>query len=195
MKTMDHNTESVSKKTILKYPQILMRILITAQQVKNFESMRTNIFIILAFTISGLGFSQTRTANVNTTVNSQKTEQMTSVETPAIGDIKNDAQSTDHNGWYLMNGRAIADLPMPLQKKANTLGFKERLTESERTEQQVAAVSAENGALPKNGQVLNANRSGSVSGRSGSVSGKSIAEASTLVSSDAASNRFIYLGE
>lgn len=157
--------------------------------------MRTNILIILAFTIYGLGFSQARTANVNTAANSQKIEKSTRVETPAIGDIKNDIQTEDHNGWYLMNGRAIADLPMPLQKKANTLGFKERLTESERKEQQIADVHAENGTSPKNSQGLDTNRSGSVSGRSGSVSGKSIAESSTLISSDAASNRFIYLGE
>lgn len=156
--------------------------------------MRTNILIILAFTIYGLGFSQARTVNVNMAANSQKIEKITAVETPAIGDIKNDIQTEDHNGWYVMNGRAIADLPMPLQKKANTLGFKERLTESERKEQQIADVHAENGTSPKNGQVLD-NRSGSVSGRSGSVSGKSIAESSTLISSDAASNRFIYLGE
>ncbi|SHK76135.1 hypothetical protein SAMN05444267_1007131 [Chryseobacterium polytrichastri] len=192
---MNCNSESVIQRTILKYPQILIRILTLAQQFKNFESMRTNIFIIIAFIMYGLGFSQARTANVNMAANSQKTENITAVETPAIGDIKNDIQSIDHNGWYLMNGRAITDLPMSLQKKAITLGFKERLTESERKEQQVAAINAENGTPPKNGQTLNINRSGSVSGRSGSVSGKSIAEGATLVSSDAASNRFIYLGE
>lgn len=183
MKTIYHTMESHNRKIILKDPQILMRVITMTQHFINFESMRTNIFIIIACTFSGLAFSQTRTTIVNTTATAQKIEQINAVETPMIGDTKNDIQSTDHNGWYLMNGRAIADLPVSLQKKANTLGFKEHLGEAEKA------------SLPntdRSGSV--SGRSGSVSGRSGTVSGKSASESPAVIS-NVTSNRFIYLGE
>lgn len=189
MKTMYNNTEPVNMKIRLKYPQILMRILTEAQQFKNFEPVRTNIFIFLAIIISGLGFSQTKTARLAPAGNSQKIEKMSAVETPTIGETKNDTQSADHNGWYLINGRAITDLPVTLQKKATTLGFKEYLSDVE--SKAIGNTNAENPPSPKSNQPLNPARSGSVSGRSGSVSGKS----TTVVVSDVTSNRFIYLGE
>lgn len=30
---------------------------------------------------------------------------------PEIGDIKNSVETTDHNGWYLLNGRMVSTLP------------------------------------------------------------------------------------
>lgn len=176
-------------KIMLKYLQILTRILTENQKFKNFEPMRINIFIFLAIIISGLGFSQTKTASVAPASNSQKIEKMSAVKTPTIGETKNDTQSSDHNGWYLINGRAIADLPVTLQKKATELGFKEYLSDVE--SKVIGNTNAENPPSPKNTQPLNPARSGSVSGRSGSVSGKS----TTVVVSDVTFNRFIYLGE
>lgn len=39
------------------------------------------------------------------------------------GDIKNSAKTTDHNGWYLLNGRAVSTLPANAQATAAFLGF------------------------------------------------------------------------
>lgn len=163
--------KSDNRKIMLKYPQIVMKISTNNQHFINFKSMKTNIFILIACTLSSLAFSQTRTT---ITINSRKIEQINAIEAHKIGDTKNDIQSTDHNGWYLMNGRAITDLPLPLQKKASILGFKEHLSD------------AENVSLPKNTQPLNTDRSGS-------VSGKSTSESSAVVL-EVTSNRFIYLG-
>lgn len=42
---------------------------------------------------------------------------------PKIGDIKSSMVSTDHEGWYLMNGRNTSTLPALAQTNASTLGF------------------------------------------------------------------------
>jgi len=39
------------------------------------------------------------------------------------GDVKHGFQSVDHNGWYLLNGRAISSLPANAQTAAASLGF------------------------------------------------------------------------
>lgn len=39
------------------------------------------------------------------------------------GDIKNSVKDTDHNGWYLLNGRSISSLPAAAQNSASVLGF------------------------------------------------------------------------
>lgn len=39
------------------------------------------------------------------------------------GDIKNSARTADHNGWYLLNGRAISTLPANAQVVTTALGF------------------------------------------------------------------------
>lgn len=40
-----------------------------------------------------------------------------------IGDIKYGVQSSDHSGWYILNGRNISTLPSNIQTAANSLGF------------------------------------------------------------------------
>lgn len=40
-----------------------------------------------------------------------------------VGDIKEGAQSTDHNGWYILDGRSVATLPANAQTNATTLGI------------------------------------------------------------------------
>jgi microcystin-dependent protein len=42
---------------------------------------------------------------------------------PEIGDIKDSYQTSDHAGWYLLNGRAITSLSATAQANAATLGF------------------------------------------------------------------------
>ena len=42
---------------------------------------------------------------------------------PAIGDVKFSFQSTDHDGWYLINGRTVSSLPITAQTNASSLGF------------------------------------------------------------------------
>lgn len=40
-----------------------------------------------------------------------------------VGDVKHGLQTADHNGWYLMNGRAVSTLPAAAQTGAGTLGI------------------------------------------------------------------------
>ncbi len=42
---------------------------------------------------------------------------------PKIGDIKSSVSTTDHDGWYLLNGRNISTLPAAIQTNAINLGF------------------------------------------------------------------------
>lgn len=42
---------------------------------------------------------------------------------PVIGDVKYSSRTTDHDGWYLLNGRAINTLPSGAQTSATGLGF------------------------------------------------------------------------
>ncbi|KMQ64364.1 hypothetical protein ACM46_08725 [Chryseobacterium angstadtii] len=39
------------------------------------------------------------------------------------GDIKNSVQPSDHNGWYLLNGRSVSSLPTTAKTSATGLGF------------------------------------------------------------------------
>lgn len=41
----------------------------------------------------------------------------------SVGDIKSGFQITDHDGWYLLNGRSIGTLPIIAQAAATSLGF------------------------------------------------------------------------
>lgn len=43
--------------------------------------------------------------------------------TTAIGDIKHSIVTTDHNGWYLLNGRNTSTLPTKAQVNATSIGF------------------------------------------------------------------------
>lgn len=40
-----------------------------------------------------------------------------------FGDVKHGLEAADHNGWYLMNGRAVSTLPTVAQVGASTLGI------------------------------------------------------------------------
>lgn len=42
---------------------------------------------------------------------------------PVIGDIKDGYATADHDGWYLLNGRAISSLSTAVQSNALILGF------------------------------------------------------------------------
>jgi len=44
-------------------------------------------------------------------------------EPQKIGDIKSSINTTDHDGWYLLNGRNISDLPTAAQTHATELGY------------------------------------------------------------------------
>lgn len=45
------------------------------------------------------------------------------VQKPIVGDIKNSTLSTDHDGWYLLDGRNISLLPLVAGNNATLLGF------------------------------------------------------------------------
>lgn len=44
-------------------------------------------------------------------------------KTPVVGDIKNGFQATDHNGWYILDGRAITTIAVRQRAVAVALGF------------------------------------------------------------------------
>lgn len=46
------------------------------------------------------------------------------------GDIKNSVQSIDHNGWYLLNGRAVSSLPVTAKNSASGLGYTSSLPDA-----------------------------------------------------------------
>lgn len=45
------------------------------------------------------------------------------LQNAVYGDIKESRQTTDHCGWYLLDGRAISTLPAKAQANATALGF------------------------------------------------------------------------
>lgn len=49
---------------------------------------------------------------------------------PDVGKIKNSVETADHNGWYLLNGRALSSLPAVAQTSAADLGFVTNLPNS-----------------------------------------------------------------
>ncbi|KXH79095.1 hypothetical protein [Chryseobacterium kwangjuense] len=40
-----------------------------------------------------------------------------------VGHVKYGVQTSDHNGWYLLNGRAVSSLPSSAQSNAVSIGF------------------------------------------------------------------------
>jgi hypothetical protein len=47
-----------------------------------------------------------------------------------VGDIKTSVKTSDHNGWYLLNGRNVTTLPAEAQYGAESLGFSDRLPDA-----------------------------------------------------------------
>lgn len=47
-----------------------------------------------------------------------------------FGDIKTGFQATDHQGWYLLNGRTVTSLPANVQSQAINLGFTSNLPDA-----------------------------------------------------------------
>lgn len=47
---------------------------------------------------------------------------LSTLDTP-IGNVKYGVQTTDHNGWYLLDGRAVSSLPASVQSNAVSIGF------------------------------------------------------------------------
>lgn len=49
---------------------------------------------------------------------------------PTIGDIQGSALTTDHDGWYLLNGRAVSTLPSAAAAYAQGFGFGSNLPDA-----------------------------------------------------------------
>lgn len=47
-----------------------------------------------------------------------------------IGDLKYSFQTADHDGWFLLNGKAVTDLPAGIQANAKGLGFSVNLPDA-----------------------------------------------------------------
>lgn len=58
-----------------------------------------------------------------TPANSKWVRLSDSKNTSASGDVKNSFKAADHEGWYLLDGRAISTLPAAAQTAATALGF------------------------------------------------------------------------
>lgn len=52
------------------------------------------------------------------------------VQLPTVGDIKYSSTAADHEGWYLLNGRATSTLPIAAQTNATSLGFSAAIPDS-----------------------------------------------------------------
>jgi len=101
-----------------------------------------------AVTIAKIGTSGATDANKTLTTDSSGNPQWTvSVSSLEYGDIKQGIQTADHNGWVLLNGRALATLTTSQLAQATTLGLSGNLP------------NANNAYLSQNGSTL-----GSVSG-------------------------------
>lgn len=53
-----------------------------------------------------------------------------STEIPSIGDIKFSSETTDHEGWYLLDGRQVSSLPSVSVSNAVSLGFTTNLPDA-----------------------------------------------------------------
>lgn len=53
------------------------------------------------------------------------------ISKPTVGDVKHSAVDTDHSGWYLLDGRAVATLPTAARNYAVGLGFAANLPDAE----------------------------------------------------------------
>lgn len=53
-----------------------------------------------------------------------------SLTNPKIGDIKNSVSNVDHNGWYLLDGRALSNLPTTARTNATNLGITTNLLDT-----------------------------------------------------------------
>jgi len=51
-------------------------------------------------------------------------------KTPKFGDIKNGFQNADHNGWFIVNGRAVSTLNVNQRAVAAALGFSTNLPDA-----------------------------------------------------------------
>lgn len=75
-------------------------------------------------TLSNGGGSYTDSVNVYTAgTGINITGNVISSTTNNIGDVKYGFQSGDHNGWYLLDGRALSTLPVVAQSNASLLGI------------------------------------------------------------------------
>ncbi|GGE97781.1 hypothetical protein SAMN05443634_106181 [Chishuiella changwenlii] len=54
----------------------------------------------------------------------------TDISHPRIGDIKANVAATEHNGWYLLNGRAVSTLPTNARLNAINIGIITNLPDS-----------------------------------------------------------------
>ncbi|MBF0576311.1 hypothetical protein [Dysgonomonas sp. GY617] len=91
------------------------------------------------------------------------------------GDIKYSVVETDHDGWYLMNGRTVASLPANLRPIAQKLGFtnnlpdtRDRFLKTKTGTEAVGVIGGTNTFTIAEANLPNLNLSGSFSGISAS---------------------------
>lgn len=87
------------------------------------------------------------------------------------GDIKNSVRVTDHNGWYLLDGRAVSTLPASAQTAATALGFTanipdatDRLLKTKGVSETIGAIGGANTLSIAQTNLPNVNFTGTISG-------------------------------
>ncbi len=102
--------------------------------------------------------------------------------TPAfsIGDLKNSFQTTDHSGWYLLDGRVISGLPISAQSAATTLGFSaslpnatDRMLKTKNATESLGQMGGVNTLSLTQANLPNITLSGSISGNTNNSGGHS----------------------
>lgn len=87
------------------------------------------------------------------------------------GDVKNSFKTADHDGWYLLNGRAVSTLPAAAQAAATALGFTsnlpdatDRVMKAKTASENLAATGGINSLTIGQPNLPNVTFSGSISG-------------------------------
>lgn len=90
----------------------------------------TDLTAPLSAHIAGMTVYNTQTSGTAPTnvtpgfyYNNGSSWQRIGINKPTVGDVKHSAIATDHDGWYLLDGRAVSTLPVAAQTYAVGLGF------------------------------------------------------------------------
>ncbi|ANF49111.1 hypothetical protein A0O34_00425 [Chryseobacterium glaciei] len=115
--------------SLLSMPAILLILLITPKKINGQVGINTNnptktLDVNGEMRIRLLPLATTDTYSLTVAdVDGNVSSATLVIPSYTFGDIKKGFQSTDHDGWYLLDGRAITTLPPNAQTAANTLSL------------------------------------------------------------------------
>lgn len=107
-----------------------------------------------------------------------------------LGDVINSFNATDHNGWYLLDGRAISSLPANIRTTAQSLGFnsnlpdaRDRVLKAHTGSETLGSTGGANSITITKDNLPNINLSGTISGTAASAGAHTHTVSSTLAAS------------